>query len=116
MQFRVWEGTMETTALRNWSGNYAYRHTQLHRPGSLDELRAIVARTPKIHALGSRHCFNDIADSAELITVEGLGQEIELDRTAQTVTINGAMRYGDLARALEAEGFALHNMASLPHI
>ena len=113
-----WSGEdgVETTTLRNWSGNYAYRHTQLHRPASLDELRAIVAHSPKIHALGSRHCFNDIADSAELVTVDGLGQEIALDPTARTVTVNAAMRYGDLARALEAEGFALHNMASLPHI
>ena len=26
------------------------------------------------------------------------------------------MRYGELARALDAEGLALHNLASLPHI
>ena len=28
----------------------------------------------------------------------------------------GAVRYGELARALDAEGLALHNLASLPHI
>jgi xylitol oxidase len=102
--------------LANWSGNHAYQATQLHRPSSLDELRRIVARAPKIRALGSRHCFNDIADSAELIAVDGLDQGIELDRDAGTVTVNAAMRYGELSRALEREGFALHNMASLPHI
>jgi xylitol oxidase len=100
----------------NWAGNYAYTATALHQPASLDELRRIVARAPKIHALGSRHCFNDIADSAELISLDGLDRAIEIDRDAGTVTVNAGMRYGDLAQALEREGLALHNMASLPHI
>jgi xylitol oxidase len=33
-----------------------------------------------------------------------------------TVTVCGGVRYGDLAIALEDAGYALHNMASLPHI
>ncbi len=36
----------------NWAGNYTYQATRLHQPSSVDELRAIVARTPRIHALG----------------------------------------------------------------
>lgn len=104
------------TTLTNWSGNHTYRAATLHRPTSLDELRAIVARAPKIRALGTRHCFNDIADSGELVSVEGLEQGIEIDRGARTVRLNAGMRYGDLARSLDREGFALHNMASLPHI
>jgi alditol oxidase len=32
------------------------------------------------------------------------------------VTCGAAVRYGDLAEALHAEGLALHNLASLPHI
>jgi alditol oxidase len=100
----------------NWSGNHAYRATRLHRPASLDELRAIVAHAPKIHALGSRHCFNDIADSAELVALDGMPQDIEIDRAAGVVTIPAGMLYGVLAQALEREGLALHNMASLPHI
>ena len=30
--------------------------------------------------------------------------------------LRGRLRYGDLAEALHAEGLALHNLASLPHI
>lgn len=105
-----------TTGVTNWAGNHTYRATRLHRPSSLDELRAIVARAPQIHALGSRHSFNDIADSPELITLEGLDQGIEIDRSARTVTVGAGVRYGVLAQALEREGLALHNMASLPHI
>lgn len=105
-----------TTSLTNWAGNQIFRSARPHRPASLDELRAIVARAPKIHALGSRHSFNDIADSAELIALDGLDQSIEIDRRARTVTVNAGIRYGELAQALEREGLALHNMASLPHI
>jgi xylitol oxidase len=106
----------ESARLANWAGNHAYRAKQVHRPSSIDELRSIVARAPKIHALGTRHCFNDIADSAELITLEGIDPGIVIDRDTSTVTVNAGIRYGDLARALEREGLAIHNMASLPHI
>ncbi|HEV2107278.1 MAG TPA: FAD-binding protein [Thermomicrobiales bacterium] len=101
---------------KNWAGNYAYRSTRLHQPTSMDELRAVVAGAPKLHALGSRHSFNDIADSAELVSLELLDQGIEIDTGASTVTVGAGMRYGALARALEREHLALHNMASLPHI
>lgn len=100
----------------NWAGNYAYRATRVHRPESLDELRRTVSQSPKIHALGSRHSFNAIADASELVSLERMEQRIEIDRASQTVTVSGGISYGVLAQALEREGVALHNMASLPHI
>jgi xylitol oxidase len=109
-------GGNESTRLANWAGNHPYRATRLHRPSSVDELRAIVARAPKIHALGARHSFNDVADSAELVSLEGIDPDIAIDHGARTVTVGAGIRYADLARALERAGLALHNMASLPHI
>jgi xylitol oxidase len=105
-----------TPGLTNWAGNYAYRATTLHQPSSVDELRAIAAHAPKLHALGTRHCFNDIADSAELVALDALPPELTIDRAAGTVTINPSITYGTLAAKLEQAGLALHNMASLPHI
>lgn len=104
------------TSERNWAGNYTYTASTIHHPRSIDELCKIVAGAPRIRALGSRHCFNAIADSAELVSLERLDVPIEIDREAGTVTVSGGMRYGDLAQALVREGLALHNMASLPHI
>lgn len=104
------------TSERNWAGNYTYRAGQIHRPESVDELRRIVASAPKIHALGSRHSFNNIADAPELVSLERIEQTVEIDPDARTVTVSGGMRYGDLAPVLEEAGWALHNMASLPHI
>ena len=104
------------TSERNWAGNHTYRATRVHHPASVDELRTIVASASTIHALGSRHSFNGIADSGELILLDHLDTGIEIDRKASTVTASGGMRYGELAQALERAGLALHNMASLPHI
>ena len=100
----------------NWAGNHTYRATTLHRPASVEELREIVRRAPRIHALGSQHCFNDIADSTELVSIDAIDSPVEIDREAMTVTVGASIRYGTLAAAIQREGFALHNMASLPHI
>jgi xylitol oxidase len=100
----------------NWAGNYAYRAARLHRPSTLDELREIVAGARRIRVLGSRHSFTDVADSDEQVTLDGLPAAVSVDRAAGTVTVSAAMSYGNLAEALNAEGLALHNLASLPHI
>ena len=100
----------------NWAGTHAYRARRIHRPGSVEELQEIVAAAPRIRVLGSRHSFSDIADSAELVELDGLPAGIAVDRAAGTVTLGAPVRYGDLAEALDAEGVALHNLASLPHI
>ena len=104
--------TIET----NWAGNYTYRAQRLHRPDSIDELRRAVAGANRIRALGTRHCFNAIADSDELVSLDRLPELIEIDADARTVTVGAATKYGHLAIELEKAGFALHNMASLPHI
>ena len=69
-----------------------------------------------MRVLGSRHSFTDIADSAELVSLDALPADIVVDRAAGTVAFAGGLRYGDLVAALAAEGMALHNLASLPHI
>jgi alditol oxidase len=66
--------------------------------------------------LGSRHSFNDIADAPELITLEAMPMYAVVDHEANTVSFNAALKYGELVRTLNAEGVALHNLASLPHI
>jgi xylitol oxidase len=39
-----------------------------------------------------------------------------LDDKARAVTVEGGMSYGQLCPDLDSKGFALHNLASLPHI
>jgi xylitol oxidase len=101
---------------RNWGGNYAYRAAKLRRPATLEQLQEVVASSPQIRVLGSRHSFTDIGDSSELVTLAGLPADVEVDRDAGTVSFNGGISYGTLAGKLQEEGLALHNLASLPHI
>ena len=100
----------------NWAGNHTYRAGTLHRPSSVDQVRELVAGASRLRVLGSRHSFTDIADSAALLSLDGLPAEVVVDQAAGTVSCSGGLRYGDLAEALAAEGVALHNLASLPHI
>ena len=102
---------------RNWAGNYHYGAPVIHRPSSVEEAQEIVAAPGNIRALGSRHSFNSIADSAgALISLEALDPAISIDSAARTVSVSGGTRYGILAEELERNGFALPNLASLPHI
>jgi xylitol oxidase len=101
---------------RNWAGNYTYRAQKLHRPSTIEQAQEIIAHAPYLRVLGSRHSFNDIADSSELITLEALPRNAVIDHETSTVSFNAAMTYGELVKTLRAEGVALHNLASLPHI
>jgi xylitol oxidase len=102
---------------KNWAGNYSYLAKTIHRPETVEQIQEIVSKSSKVKALGSRHSFNDIADSPEdIISMENLGQVVGIDADALTVTIQGGVRYGGLGQYLQAQGFALHNLASLPHI
>jgi xylitol oxidase len=104
------------TPAANWAGNHTYRARTVHAPTTLDQVREIVAAAPHIRVLGSRHSFTDIADSPELVSLDGLPPDVVVDRDAMTVTCPGAMRYGELAVKLEDAGLGLANLASLPHI
>ena len=101
---------------RNWAGNYTYHAEKLHRPTTLEQVQEIVANATSVHVLGSRHSFNGIADSSELISLENLPNDVVVDHEAQTVSLSGGVKYGTLAKTLNDEGLALHTLASLPHI
>ncbi|MBA3431251.1 MAG: FAD-binding protein [Actinobacteria bacterium] len=100
----------------NWAGNYRYRADKFHRPSSLEQAQEIIANAPRVRVLGSRHSFTDIADSSELVILDGLPSDVAVDHAAGTVSFSASLRYGELAEALKAEGLALANLASLPHI
>src|ERR1051326_3068139 len=104
------------TPERNWAGNYTFRAKKLHRPTTIEQVQEIIANSASVHVLGSRHSFNDIADSSELISLENLPADVVVDHQAQTVSLGGAVKYGDLVKTVNDEGVALHTLASLPHI
>ena len=101
----------------NWAGNYTYGATQLHIPTTIEQIQDLVTHSKKLKALGTRHSFNDIADSSgDLISLENFNKILDLDEEKHTVTVEAGVRYGELGRWLHEKGYALHNLASLPHI
>lgn len=103
--------------LRNWAGNVEYSTEQLYSATSLEQAKDFVKRHDRFKVLGTRHCFNQIADSRDqFLSLRALDKVVALDSSAGTVTVESGMSYGQLCPYLDSKGFALHNLASLPHI
>ncbi len=101
----------------NWAGTLDYRATRLVQPTSVPAVQEAVAAASKVRPLGTRHSFNALADTDDtLISILGIDPEPRLDEAARTVNVGAGIRYGELARWLEASGWALPNLGSLPHI
>lgn len=108
---------MAATTRTNWAGNVTYRASALERPTSVAALQQLVAATPRLTALGSTHSFNEIADTeAVQVTLAGLPPVLEIDADRRVVRVAAGMTHAQVAAGLEARGWALANLASLPHI
>ncbi|OXM51344.1 FAD-binding protein [Amycolatopsis alba] len=101
----------------NWAGNQTFTAERILRPRTVEQVQDAVAGASAVKALGSGHCFNDIADcpGGVQLDLSALDVETELDAESATVTVPAAARYGDIAVQVHAAGFALANLASLPH-
>jgi alditol oxidase len=103
--------------LRNWAGNFEYGTEKQYSAKSLKDIQQFVRTRNSLKVLGTRHCFNKIADSTtEFLSLRALDRVVGLDPEARTVTIESGMTYGQLCPYLDSQGWALHNLASLPHI
>lgn len=103
--------------LQNWAANLEYGTESLYSAKSAEQVQEFLRKTNRLKALGTRHCFNSIADSKhQFISLKKMDQIVHLDPVAKTVTVEAGMTYGRLCPILESRGWALHNLASLPHI
>ena len=111
------QGGQAAARLKNWAGNLEYSTGNVVYPESVEQVQAFVTKADKIRALGSQHCFNKIADSPhQLLSTKNLNKVVALDDAKKTVTVEAGIRYGTLGEYLQGKGYALHNLASLPHI
>jgi xylitol oxidase len=107
----------EQEKLKNWAGNIEYSTDRLQVSNSLEQVQDYVKTRSKLKVLGTRHCFNDIADSkAGFLSLKPMDKVISVDPAKRTVTVDAGITYGQLCPYLDSQGFALHNLASLPHI
>jgi xylitol oxidase len=102
----------------NWAENVMFAPTQLLTPSDRNELCAAVAAASSVRVLGSGHSFNHIIDSpdATMISLSWMQIIDEINAESMTVTIDGGVTYGQLARYLAPRGCALKNMASFPQL
>ena len=101
----------------NWAGNYTFQAEELRPAGSVAEAQEIVAAARKVRVLGTGHSFNAVADTEGIqLSLAGLDRVVSLDPERRRVTAEGGIRYGVLAPILHDRGWALANLASLPHI
>ncbi|WP_282819938.1 D-arabinono-1,4-lactone oxidase [Curtobacterium flaccumfaciens] len=108
---------LSTTSELNWSGTVTYTAERVGRPTSIDEAAQVVADADRVHGLGTRHSFNDVADTpGTLLDLTGIPTDLVVDAEHRTVTLGAGTRYGDVAADIDRAGFALHNTGSLPHI
>ena len=108
---------MAKEKLTNWAGNLSYSTVALRKAASVEQIRSFVRSQDKLKVLGTRHCFNTIADSRHtFLSMKPMHEVVALDAAARTVTVDGGITYGQLGPYLDGKGFALYNLASLPHI
>src|SRR5690349_11157372 len=104
-------------SVSNWAGSVTFGAVAVHRPDSVDALRRLVADSASVRALGSGHSFSLVADTTgDLVRLDGLPPVFALDPARCEVTVGAGMRYAEVAVRLHRAGWALGNMASLPHI
>ena len=103
--------------ITNWAGNQVFGAAEVARPTTVEEVQRVVAGASAVRALGAGHSFNLIADTpGTIVATERLDRIGAIDRERRTVTVEGGVRYAALGPVLEEAGFALPNLASLPHI
>jgi xylitol oxidase len=107
----------EEHKLTNWAGNLEYGTERLYSATDISDVRRFAKANMKFKVLGTKHCFNDIANTGtQFLSVRSQDKVVDMNAKNKTVTIEAGMSYGQLAPFLDQHGFALHNLASLPHI
>ena len=103
--------------MQNWSKNVEFNDRAYLQPESLTELQELVRNHQKLRVRGTAHCFNEIANtSSYAINLSKMPKTIEVDSASQSVKVAAGLKYGELAPILHEQGWALDNLASLPHI
>ncbi len=101
----------------NWAESHTYLAAGVHRPADAAEVRELVLAGGRLRAIGTRHSFTDLADTpGSLVSLDRFETDLVIDADTRTASFAPGLRYGELATVLNDRGWALANLASLPHI
>lgn len=106
---------LSTQSKENWSGNVKFKAVDIQSPQNLEELKDMIKHSKKVKVVGTRHSFNDLADT------EGTHislQHFKLIECCQDnmVTIGAGITYAELVTELKTAHKAITTSTSLPHI
>ena len=103
--------------MQNWSKNVEFNDKSYLQPTSLVELQELIRTNPKVRARGTAHCFNEIANTSSVaVNLAKMPRVIDVSSESSSVKVSAGLTYGELAPELHNQGWALSNLASLPHI
>jgi len=92
MRMLAWVGQER---LKNWAGNLEYNTDRLHTSISLEQVQDYVKKESKLKVLGTRHCFNNIADSKDgFLSLKPMDKVVAIDTAKRTVTVGAGITYG----------------------
>jgi L-gulonolactone oxidase len=106
------------TTWTNWAGDQRCRPVAIERPGSLDELRRVVADAAAagrtVRASASGHSFTDIAlTDGVMVRLDSLTRTLRFDGASGLYKIEGGIVLAELNRALHQAGVAFENLGDI---
>ena len=101
----------------NWATNITFHDALTLHQTSVEELSEILRSHDHVKVRGTGHCFNTIADSDQTVVIlDRMPQLLHIDSERRIATVGAGLTYSEVASFLHENGWALHNLASLPHI
>jgi len=106
-----------TYSLQNWAGNILFSHTNYYEPEDVLTLQQIIkSSNGKVRVIGSGHSFGRLVDTSDtIISLKKFNKVRECCKNGEAV-VGGGITYAELIGQLENKGWAVPNLASLPHI
>jgi FAD-linked oxidoreductase len=85
-----------------------------HRPDLIDSVARAADAGRTVRVAGSGHSFTDIGcTDGVMLDVSRLNRVLEVDRSSGLVRVEAGIVIGDLARVLDADGFAMDNQGDI---
>ena len=107
-----------SSTFRNWAGNQVCVPQEILRPGSVEEVAAIVRQAAedglRVKAVGAGHSFTDTAcTQGILVSLDRLAAVEAVDTARCRVTVQAGIRLDALNRRLDAAGLAMPNLGDI---
>ena len=96
----------------NWAGQQRCAPERIERPGSEDELAAIVTGARRVRVAGSGHSFTDVAcTDGVMLDLSRMRRVLAVD--GELVTVEAGITLGELGAQLAALGLAMENLGDI---